>query len=82
MVISTDAESEHDKIKSILVLNSQEIRNGEGRLNKNHGVRYETIISGQETTLSSTLPAGSVLCSAGMGGGVGNIRILENSFCP
>lgn len=67
MVISTDAESEHDKIKSLLILNSQEIRNGGGQLNKSHGVRCETIVSGQETTLSSTLPVGSVLCSAGDG---------------
>lgn len=49
--------------------NSQEIRNEESypQPDKSHGLRFEVIVSGQETTLSSTLPAGSILGSAGDG---------------
>lgn len=68
-------------------LNSQEIRNGGGQLKKGHGVRCETIVSGQETTCSSTLPTGSVLCSAGDGRWSGGHKnawegIRNSSFGP
>lgn len=79
MAISTDAESEHDKIKSLLMI-KQTLR----KLEMGEDSSIKVMGSGMKQLSLGKKPPAAPLCLLapfcdlqGMGGGVGDTRILE-----